>query len=46
MLGLVFAVAIVLDAALIVVSYLYSRFVFSGYLDVPPRNWTISDLRT
>jgi disulfide bond formation protein DsbB len=32
MLGLVFAVAIVLDAALIVVSYLYSRFVFSGYL--------------
>ena len=32
MLGLIFAVAIVGDAALIVVAYLYSRFVFSEYL--------------
>jgi hypothetical protein len=32
MLGLIFAVAIVVDAALIVVAYLYSRFVFSEYL--------------
>jgi len=32
MLGLIFAVAIVADAALIVVAYLYSRFLFSEYL--------------
>jgi hypothetical protein len=32
MLGLIFAVAIVVDAALIVVAYLYSRFAFCHYL--------------
>lgn len=32
MLGLIFAIAIVADAVLIVVAYLYSRFVFSEYL--------------
>jgi hypothetical protein len=40
MLGLIFAVAIVADAALIVVAYLYSRFVFSEYLRRRhPKQW-------
>lgn len=32
MLGLIVAIAIVVDAVLIIVAYLYSRFVFSEYL--------------